>query len=287
MSRCHCLTLVVVLVASTATHAAETVKKFNYKKTPQGELAIHVHFPADWKATDKRPAIVFFFGGGWRKGSVKQFEKQAIYLASRGMVAARADYRVKSRHKTTPDKCVEDCKSAVRWLRKNAERLGIDTQRIVSSGGSAGGHTAAATAIISGFEAKGEDSKVSSKPNLLILFNPALDTANIPTHVDPKLGKQISPVHHVTKNAPPTIMFFGTNDRLIGGAKKFMAKAKKLGFEAQLWTADGQKHGFFNRQPWKNATLVLTDRFLVKHGYLKGKATVKSSSKLELTSSSK
>ena len=125
--------------------AKETVKPF-YKKTKQADLAIHVHFPPAWKKEDKRPAIAFFFGGGWTSGTVKQFEPQAAYLASRGMVAARTDYRVKSRHNVTPDACVEDAKSAVRWLRQNAAMLGIDPDRIVASGGSAGGHIAACTA---------------------------------------------------------------------------------------------------------------------------------------------
>src|SRR5689334_14234480 len=83
-----------------------------YKKTEQADLSISISFPEDWKAGDKRPAIVFFFGGGWTQGSVQQFAPQSTYLAKRGMVAARADYRVKSRHQVTPDKCVEDAKSA-------------------------------------------------------------------------------------------------------------------------------------------------------------------------------
>jgi len=78
------------------------VERYIYKQTPQGELAMYVHFPKDWTANDKRPAIVFFFGGGWRTGKVEQFVPQAEYLASRGMVTARADYRVKTRHGTTP-----------------------------------------------------------------------------------------------------------------------------------------------------------------------------------------
>src|SRR5262245_1847736 len=127
---------------------AGSVEKYVFKKTADAELAIHLHFPADWKASDQRPAIVFFFGGGWTSGSVEQFRPQAEYLAGRGMVAARADYRVKSRQNVTPDKCVEDCKSAVRWLRQHAAALGIDPNRIAAGGGSAGGHTAAATAIV-------------------------------------------------------------------------------------------------------------------------------------------
>ncbi|MCH8309816.1 MAG: phosphoglycerate mutase [Chloroflexi bacterium] len=88
----------LVADAADVVGRAGKVRKIIYKKTPQGELAIHVHFPTDWKASDNRSAIVFFFGGGWRGGSVNQFRRQAEYLATRGMVTARADYRIKSKH---------------------------------------------------------------------------------------------------------------------------------------------------------------------------------------------
>src|SRR5688572_17645685 len=104
-----CLILAVVSLLVPAApvlaqnQAGEAAKAFSYKKTKQAELAMHVHFPPGWQKDDKRPAVVFFFGGGWTGGKVEQFEPQAAYLASRGMVAARADYRVKSRHDVTPD----------------------------------------------------------------------------------------------------------------------------------------------------------------------------------------
>ena len=253
----------------------KVVKKFIYKKTPQGELTIHVHFPPGWKKTDKRSAIVFFFGGGWRGGNIKQFQSQAEYLAQRGMVSARADYRVKGRHKTLAGKCVEDCKSAVRWLRKHARKFGIDPQRIVASGGSAGGHTAAATAAVKGFEAEGEDHKISSKPNLLVLFNPALNTSRFGSRFgSEKLAKQASPNNSLSKGVPPAIIFFGTNDFLLDSGKEYVKKAKELGLNSELHLADGQKHGFFNRSPWKERTLYLTDQFLIKYGYLTGKPTI-------------
>ena len=54
-----------------------------YKKTPQGDLLLHCYLPPGWKSSDKRPVVVFFFGGGWRNGSYTQFIPQAEYFASR------------------------------------------------------------------------------------------------------------------------------------------------------------------------------------------------------------
>src|SRR5436190_3635779 len=94
-----------------------------YKTTAEGELKINLYFPKDWKPSDKRAGIVFFFGGGFTNGKPSQFTTKAEYLASRGMVAGSAEYRIKSVHKTGPEKCIEDAKSAVRWMRVNAKRL--------------------------------------------------------------------------------------------------------------------------------------------------------------------
>ena len=143
------LCFLILVGGSTQAANGDTGKSFTYKTTKQGDLEIVVHYPPGWKETDKRPAIVFFFGGGWNSGTIRQFEPQAKHIANRGMVAARADYRVKSRHGVRPNDCVEDAKSAVRWMRQNATKLGVDPDRIVSAGGSAGGHIAACTASVS------------------------------------------------------------------------------------------------------------------------------------------
>jgi acetyl esterase/lipase len=149
-----------------------------YKTTPQGELKLHGWRPADWKATDKRPVIVFFFGGAWVKGSFDQFQPYCEYLASRGMVCYSADYRVKSIHKTTPDKCVEDGKSAVRWICSHAAELGVDPDKVLAGGSSAGGHVAACTAFETEFN-DANDAKVSCKPVALVMMNPVINTTSI------------------------------------------------------------------------------------------------------------
>lgn len=254
------------------------VERHIYKKTPQGELAIYIHFPKDWTAKDKRPAIVFFFGGAWTSGSIEQFTGQAHYLASRGMVTARADYRVRSRHQTTPDKCVEDAKSAVRWVRKNAAKFGVNPDKIVASGGSAGGHIAACTFTSRGLNAEGEDTKISAQPNLLVLYNPVLNCSNerIAQRMSSlEMAKRISPNLHLSRDTPPAIIFYGSKDRFSTQGEEFLKLSKQLGNTVELYMAEGQPHGFFNRSPWHRRTTFLVDQFLTKHGYLKGKPTLK------------
>jgi len=266
------LLAVVIAASSYATAGPQTTKSFIYKKTKQGDLEIVVHDPAGWKETDKRPAIVFFFGGGWTSGRITQFEPQATHLASRGMVAARADYRVRARHGVTPKECVEDAKSAVRWMRQNAAKLGIDPERIVASGGSAGGHIAACTALAPGFETATEELNVSSCPNALVLFNPVLRLDILPllrfVQSDGTLAKAISPTLHLKKDSPPTLILFGSADRMAPMGDEFLKKSKQLGHHAELYIADGQPHGFFNRPPWLEKTTQRMDEFLVSIGYL-------------------
>ncbi len=242
-------------------------KSFTYKKTKQADLAIFVHYPPGWKDTDKRAAIVFFFGGGFQFGSVSQFEPQAAYFASRGMLAARADYRVKSRHGVEPNACVEDAKSAIRWLRQNAARLGIDSNRIVASGSSSGGYLAACSACPE-LDAAGEDTSISSKPNATVLFFPFLPFVN------EQSKWTIVPTLHLAKDAPPTLILFGTKDELLKRGEEFMARSKEVGHRAELFLAADVGHGFFNAPIWRDRTLYRVDEFLESLGYLEGKPTI-------------
>ena len=178
-----------------------------YKSIDDIELKLNVFNPEGHKASDQRPAIVFFFGGGWNSGTPAQFYQQAEFIADKGMVAFSAEYRVKSRNQTTPFECVKDAKSAVRWIRAHAEELGVDPNRIVASGGSAGGHIAGATGVIEGVEEDGEDLTVSSVPNLMILFNPVLDTTKKgygAKNFKPEQQTDLSLTHKVKPGIVPT-----------------------------------------------------------------------------------
>lgn len=250
-----------------------------YKKHDATNLEMVLHFPPDWKETDRRPAIVFFFGGGWTNGKLQQFEPQSKYLSSRGMVAARADYRVKSRHNVTPDQCVADARSAVRFLRQNAGRFGIDADRIVAAGGSAGGHIAACTFVGEAPNNAGDDLQISARPNAMVLFNPVVRFTGIPMLMErlnnnETLGKSLSPTLHLTKETPPALLLFGSSDRLLPQGEEYVQKAKEVGSRAELFTAADQGHGFFNRSPWQERSLFAVDEFLASLGYLKGPPTL-------------
>lgn len=268
-------------------------KSYVYKTIGDTNLRLWAFSPAGHKPTDRRPAVVFFFGGGWQNGSPKQFEQHCRYLASRGIVALTADYRVASRHSVKAVDCVRDAKSAIRWARTHASELGIDANRIAAGGGSAGGHLAACTAAISDFDESSEDSAVSSKPNALVLFNPAvaLDTfegsQTIPdkqvASLRERMGvesRSLSPAHHIQADMPPTIVFFGTNDDLLLGAKFMEQQMRRAGCRIELATYEGETHGFFNFGRGDNSkfrdTLMRTDQFLISLGWLVGKPDVDS-----------
>ena len=265
---------ILSLVVACSMAFAETLipdEQKTYKKVGNVELQLHIFNPEGHKASDRKPAIVFFFGGGWSGGTPSQFYPQCDYLAKRGMVAISAEYRVKSRNGTSPLECVKDGNSAVRWVRSHADKLGIDPSKLAAGGGSAGGHVAAATGTTKGILEKGEDVSVSSKPDALVLFNPVYD--NGPKgygHSRVKdYWKQISPMHNLDKETPPTIVFLGTKDKLIpvATAKKYRLLMKEAGVRSELFLYKEQAHGFFNASKY-DETVKEMDRFLVSLGFL-------------------
>ncbi|MBX3419999.1 MAG: alpha/beta hydrolase [Pirellulaceae bacterium] len=244
-----------------ATDPAQQASAVEVYATVAGvDLKAYVFRPADWQPGDRRSAIVFFFGGGWVSGTPAQFVPQCQRLAKQGMVAMTVDYRVSSRHKVTAKDCVADARQALRWLRANAERQGVDPQRIAAGGGSAGGHLAAAIALIASSESA-ENQTVSCVPNALVLFNPALvldsieGVSELPESRMQSLRKllgtaprDLSPYHRLHQDAPPTLVLHGTDDRVVPHAsvRWYAERATQLGTQCQVVSYEGAGHGFFN-----------------------------------------
>ncbi len=267
------------------------------------ELKLHIFHPTGHQPSDSHAAIVFFFSGGWNVGSADQFFPQCEYFASRGIVAMSAEYRVKSRHNTTPRECVKDAKSAIRWIRQNAARLGIDPNKLAAGGGSAGGHIAAATATVQRFNEDGEDQSVSCIPNALVLFNPAIDNGpknvdDTPINLPPRkragwgyarvkeYWRDFSPMHNIHENTPPAIIFLGAKDAYISTAtvEEFKQRMTDKGVRCDLHIYKNEPHEFYN---YRNdvelfaSTLIEADKFLASLGFLQGQPTLRSKSDLE------
>lgn len=268
-----------------------------YRRVGDVKLNARIFEPKGHKAGDRRPAVVFFFGGGWQSGTPGQFLPQSLHLAQRGMVAVLVDYRVKSRRGVLPQDCLRDAKAAIRWVRSNAARLGIDPDRIAAGGGSAGGHLAAAVALVPGFE--DEKPAISSMPNALVLFNPALVLAKVENQPDllpadkaAELSKrtkgrpqEISPYHFIRSSLPPSIIFHGTKDETVpfSTAVAFQKAMTDAGNRCDLKAYEGQSHGFFNPGRGQGEARVEAtrnyyrtqrdlDTFLESLGYLKADA---------------
>lgn len=279
------------LAEMTRPKAVEGSTPYTYRNVNNTDLRLHVFLPKDSHPSDKRPAIVLFFGGGWTWGTVEQLVPQAKYLAHRGMIAAVVDYRVLCRDNSTPLDSVEDATEAMRWIRSHAAELGIDPTRIAAGGESAGAQLALSAAFLEGPGAG--NNHQSAKPDALVLFNPAVDLTNTAAkgYIRERFGGSaadridtISPLQHVHEGLPPTIILNGEADKTTpyALAAAYCKRAVASGNECRVVGYAGADHGFANSPEfpaensqggkWFGPTLLETDRFLTSIGYLQGPA---------------
>lgn len=271
---------VIVLVCCVWPGWAQ--EKVVYKTIDTLSLSMDIFYPEQVDTKKKYPAIVFFFGGGWSNGSTSQFVTHAKYFTGRGIISVLVDYRVRSRHHTTPFQSLEDAKSAMRFLRSNAEKFQIDPDKIAASGGSAGGHLAAATATVEKYNDVNDNPAVSAKPNALILFNPVIDNGPGGYGFE-RIGEEypyFSPLHNIRKGTPPTVIFLGTKDHLVPveTAQYYKKVMERVGSRCDLFLFEDQPHGFFNLRKgseYYRKTLFLADEFLISIGYLSGQPDMK------------
>jgi arylsulfatase A len=237
-----------------------------YAHYGERELKLDLYRPMP---TDKPlPAIVCIHGGGWFKGDRNSMTKLAQALAARGFVTVSISYRLSGEAKFPA--AIQDCKAAVRWLRANAERYGIDPKHIGVTGLSAGGHLAALMASSGGvkeLEGDGGHADASSSVQACIAMGAQSDLEDVRIqelsrapanpHYRPFLGGSYdeipqvyalaSPLHHLDPKDPPLYFMAGELDDSSTHADKMRAELEKMGIATGLLILPKAPHGFLGK----------------------------------------
>jgi acetyl esterase/lipase len=196
----------------------------------EGDIPLLLDIYRPKNVTTPRPAIVFIHGGGWVKGSRKDYTIYAQQFAEWGYVAATISYRFSDVAKFPG--CVSDSKCAIRWLRANAERLGINPAQIAAAGGSGGAYLAMMlgyTSDVATFEGTGGNPGESSAIQAVVdLYGPTDFTAPVAQEHRSVVGlmgvsyaeaperyREASPLHHLDASDPPTFIIQGTLDSVV------------------------------------------------------------------------
>lgn len=230
-------------------------KKKMYKKIGDLELFADMFYTEKSLLAADNTAIALFHGGGWVFGDPSEFHEACKWYARKGYVAFSFQYRL-SRNpdgsyphpQITPVECVKDARSALRWLRENAEQLNIDPEKIVAGGQSAGGQLALATALLEKVNENSDNLNVSPTPKALLLFSSNVNT--LEPWIDMLLGDRrteiwsISPYHNLKKQLPPVIAFRSDQDDQVLPYISGMLKARmlELGNYYEEYVYPGKKH---------------------------------------------
>ncbi len=263
-----------IYTVSTSSYKGHIIK--TYKTVNGYNLDLHIFLPDSLSQKTERPVIVYFHGGSWTEGTPEWDFYNCSNYAKKGWVAIAVEYRIADRYETTPFEAVKDARSAIRWLRMNAQQYNIDTTRIVASGNSAGGHLVLTTAMADEINEKTDNMNHSASPNILLInsgvFNITADagTAWISKNLtDKSFIQKISPQHLLRKGLPPMLIIHGTDDHSVdyASAKSFTDEMKKLGNDFEFQTLDGATHYIWYDRRFSGKVAEFRKVFLKKYGF--------------------
>jgi acetyl esterase/lipase len=277
-----------LLVSLTFISSAET--KANFKRTEDviygrkfgTALTLDVFQP-------EKPngyGIIFVVSGGWYSGHEAINPTMLQSFLDRGYTVFPVVHG--SQPKFTIPEITEDMHRAVRFIRSNAKKYGINPDKLGVTGGSAGGHlslTLGTQGAPGKTDAKDPINRESSAVQAVACFFPPTDFLNYgkpgedgvgfgvlqgfkaafgPRSDDAegrqKLGREISPIYFVTSNTPPTLIIHGDADKLvpIQQAETFLKRAEEMGVKTKLIVKKGEAHGW---KDWTNDFALFVDWF--------------------------
>lgn len=243
-----------------------------------------LYLPAD-KSDKPLPAILIVHGGGWHGGDKAARREQNIgnNLASAGYVCASINYRLCRKSDILTDRLrevwpanLQDCRTAIRFLRMNAETYRIDPTRIGAIGGSAGGHLTAMLAVTDGksdIKAEGLYLEFSSRVQAVVpmygvhdVVAQAKSKGNTLKSSDEELCRHASPVSWITPDDPPALILHGTKDALVPVKQSELLheRLSQAGIPSQLLVIEGAPHSF-HLQPAQRDLRPVVIEFFDRH----------------------
>ena len=282
----------------TLLETTPPMQEMVYKTTKDTLLKIYYIKPTNAKPGKKYPAIIWIHGGGWTSGTASTFFPHAKYFALRNAVGFSIEYRLVKYGGTGIEVCLEDCKSAIRFIRLHAKELNIDPDKIIVLGDSAGGHLAAALGTIDVFNDTTDDLSISAKPNAMVLYNPCVDMTVYPlvknifsnsiqntktidsAAITPEkwqLARSFSPITYVKKGQPQCLILHGLDDKVIPCEQsvRFAEAMNKAGNDCKILLLAKTRHAFVVPKYTATEAQVVAaiaegDKYLTSLGYLHG-----------------
>lgn len=268
---------------AAADETAETPpREFVYDSVAGVELSAFAFFPEGHEAGARLPAVVIFHGGGWSIGEAAWGFGRARHYAERGMVAISAQYRlVDGPEDFAIADAMRDARTVIRWMRREADMLGIDPNRLAAYGWSAGAHLALSAAV---FNDDDPEHEFSSVPNLLALRSPAVSLVDERWYEDARARVTdvagLSPAQAVRPGLPPSIVVIGREDTVtpLAAAEDYHRRMLAAGNVSELIVYDGVGHLFTpatqSDRGWPQPDPEISeqaraevDRFLEEHGF--------------------
>ncbi len=262
--------------AVTTPETLPDAQTFVFRPADPHPVRLHVFKPKDWNKNDRRPAFVWFFGGGFVRGTPLQSAGWARRAASLGFVGVAPDYRTVERWPdTNATATVADARAAVRWVQDHAEELGIDPTRVVVGGSSAGGHLALWTAITATPPGLDPGEAPLHRPVALLLTSPAADTSTTSGLRADRFGKvnldAFSPLQNLDTKMPPVLLIHGNADPTVpyDHAVALHRALTANGNRCDFITVPGGTHRFSSEIPeWRAKVPAAHQAFLESLGLL-------------------
>jgi pectinesterase len=263
------------------------VEDITYVRHGERALQLDLYLPVRPGAAPA-PGIVFVHGGGWRSGVRANFAPMAIRMAERGYAAATISYRLSP--EAPYPAAIHDAKAAVRWMRANAARYGIDPDRIAIGGGSAGGQIASLVGVTGGlarFDPDAVPGAASSAVQAIVNIDGLSDfsseaarryeddPAKQPSSAGAWFGgryaekaalwREASPTFYVGAGTPPILFIGSAQTRFSVGREEMVEKMRAAGVPSHVVLLPDTPHSFWLFDPWLAPTVEAIDAFLKLH----------------------